>query len=64
MDYCCMRYLLLDLDSKQHFLLGGEDYVKLSSIGDFVRCSDSNGKVFTFPAETEVLCFFDQFSLF
>lgn len=64
MDYCCMRYLLGDLDSKQHFLLGGEDYVKLSSIGNLVRCSDSFGKVVTFPAETEVLCFFEQLSLF
>lgn len=64
MDYCNIPYRLCDLDVKQHFLLGGEDYVKLFSIGNLVRCSDSAGKVVTFPAETEVLCFFEQNSLF
>lgn len=64
MDFCVMRYLLRDLNLKQQFRLGGEDYVKLFIIGDLCHCSDSAGRILTFPVETEVFCYFDQLSLF
>lgn len=64
MDYVNLLYTLREVNFNQHFLLGGEDYVKLSSIGDKVRCRDHAGNVFTFRADEKVFVFFEQLSLF
>lgn len=64
MDYANFLYTLREVNANQHFLLGGEDYVKISSIGDKVRCRDHAGNVVTFRADEEVFVCFEQLSLF